>query len=84
MSHADMGICPNCGEHCDFTNDELLAELKEAATGRDMISKIIQVGIKDNVSQNELFSMIRSMAKDNINAISQILGVELTNKIIAT
>jgi phage-related protein len=83
MSHADMGICPNCGEHCSFSNDELMEELKEAAKGKDLISVTIKKAIADKASHTEIFDYIKSQAKDNLRIMADVLGIELTEKILA-
>lgn len=83
MSHSDMGICPKCGEHCSFNNDELIEELKAAAIGKDLISLTIRQAIKDRASHIELFDYIKSQAKDNMRMMSEVLGIELTEKIMS-
>lgn len=83
MSHADMGICPKCGAHTSFENDELIEELKQAATGKDLISITIRKAIKDKASHVEIFEYIKSQAKDNLRMMADVLGVELTEKILS-
>lgn len=83
MNFSEMGICPNCGEHCSFGNDDLIEELKEAATGKDLISLAIKKAIKDKASHTDIFDYIKSQAKDNLRMMSDVLGIELTEKILS-
>ena len=83
MNHSEMGICPNCLEHCDFTNDEIIEELEQVTKGRkDLISMAVRHGIKHEPHLS-LFEYIKSQAKDNMRMMEEVLGIELTNKIIA-
>ena len=83
MSHSEMGICPQCLEHCDFTNDDIIEELTQVTKGqKDLISITIRHGIK-NEPLLSLFEYIKSQAKDNIRMMEDVLGIELTNKILA-
>jgi hypothetical protein len=83
MSHADMGICPTCGEHADFSNPDIIEELTEVTKGqKDLISITIRHGIKSEPHMS-LFEYIKSQAKDNIRLMEQVIGIELTNKILA-
>ena len=83
MNYSEMGICPKCGSHCDFTNDELIEELTDVTKGaKDLISITIRQGIKEEPHMS-VFEFIKSQAKDNIRMMEEILGIELTNKIMA-
>ena len=83
MNYSEMGICPHCLEHCDFTNDELIEELTDITKGaNDLISITIRQGIKEEPHMS-VFEFIKSQAKDNIRLMEEILGIELTNKIMA-
>lgn len=83
MNYSDMDICPKCGEHCSFENDELVKELEQVATGNDLISFTIRQAIENEASHLELFDYIRSQAKDNKAMMQTIIGETLTTKILA-
>lgn len=83
MNYSEMGICPRCLEHCDFENWELIRELEKAATGKDLISVTIRKAIQDKASHMEIFSYIKSQAKDNQQMMAGVISQELTTKILA-
>lgn len=83
MQYSEMGICPKCGEMADFTNDEIIEELTDITKGaNDLISITIRHGIKEEPHMS-VFEFIKSQAKDNIRMMESLLGIELTNKILA-
>ena len=83
MSYSEQGICPHCLYHCDFTNDELIEELADVAQGSDLISLAIKKAIKDSEPHTTLFEYIKSQAKDNLRMMEDVIGIELTNNILA-
>jgi len=83
MNFSEMGICPNCGEHCDYESPELIEQLQQAATGNDLISFTIRQGIQNKASHLEIIDYIKSQARDNKAMMSGVIGETLTNKIIA-
>jgi hypothetical protein len=81
MNFSEMGICPRCGEHCDFENWEIVNELAKLR-GKDLISITIRKAIQDNASHTQLFEYIQSQAQDNKIMMQSVIGAELLNKII--
>lgn len=82
MTFSEMDICPKCGMHCSFENDELIEELTQI-DGKDLISVTIKKAIADKAPHTEIFDYIKSQAKDNIRIMADVLGIELTEKILA-
>lgn len=82
MNYSEMGICPNCGEHCGFVNDQFAKGLhKVTKAKKDLISITIQNALND-YCHVELFDYIRSQAKDNRQMMESVIGLELTAKIL--
>lgn len=83
MNYSEQGVCPNCLEHCSFSNDELIEELKQVTTGTDQISFGIRELIKDKASHVDVIDYVKKLAKDNARIMADVLGIELTEKILA-
>ena len=82
MNYSEMGICPRCGEHCDYESSELIEQLKQAATGNDLISFTIRQGIQNKASHLEIIDYIKSQARDNKAMMSGVIGETLTTTIM--
>lgn len=83
MNFSEMGICPNCGEHCSFVSDELIEELNKAAKGNDLISITIRKAIADKADHLEIIDYIKSQARDNKPMMYGVIGFNLTTKILS-
>lgn len=84
MNYSEMGICPNCGEHCGFVNNIVAHSLRLATMLKnDLISITIQNSLNTSADCHlELFDYIKSQAKDNKAMMQSIIGETLTNKIL--
>lgn len=83
MNYSEMGICPRCGEHADFSSNELIEQLEQVATGNDLISFTIRQGIQNKASHLEIIDYIKSQARDNVQMMAGVIGETLTKTIMA-
>lgn len=81
MTHSEMGICPKCGSHCDFTNYEIIQQLNSIKNGGGLV-KLIQQSIARDLSHIDIFQFIKDQSQTNIEEVYEAIGQSLTQKII--
>lgn len=83
MHFSEQGVCPQCLEMCDYSDPDIIEELSQVTKGQnDLTSLAIKYAIKSEPHMT-LFEYIKSQAKDNVRLMEDVIGIELTNKILA-
>jgi len=65
-----------------ITSPELIEQLQQAATGNDLISFTISLGIQNKASHLEIIDYIKSQSRDNKAMMAGVIGETLTTKIM--
>lgn len=82
MNYSEMGICPQCLDHCDWTNDEIIQELNAIKSSGSIVTGI-QLHIARGLSHMDIFQFVKDQSKTNIEEMHQAIGETLTTKILA-
>lgn len=81
MLYSEMDICPKCGMHCDFGNDDIIQELAELPRGGSIV-EAIRLWIQQNKSHMDIFQFVKDQSQTNVEQMHQAIGEDLTNKIL--
>ena len=80
MNFSEMGICPKCGSHCDFGNNDIIQELASIKNGGGVV-QIIQQYISRGLPHIDIFQFIKDQSQTNIEEMYKAIGESLTKKI---